>query len=582
MKANLKLLYFIKYIKVEVCKKVCINLLITLTYIVQAIAISKAVNAVWRGLESRNIDTMILIVVISIVVRGFLIRYHEGYSKKMALIMKGKIRNVMLEKLLQLGPAYQNRKRSGNLSSLITDGVEVLEPFLVNFIPQIFVALITVSTVTIYIFQLDQLVGYILLGSVVFAVSWPYLSIPLKKNSYGNYWKSYGHLNAQYIDAMQGMNTLKAFHASERKGEELGMDAKVFGNESLRATALSLISSSAMILCIALASALTVIFGAYHVSNGSLSPGSLTIILFLVPEVIRPVLEYNNYWHSSYAAFSVAQRLFDLLDHKVMIEENEKGVQGNIQKAPEILFQNVNFAYEDNAGQVLNEINLSIKPGETVALVGKSGSGKSTLVNLLLRFYDPSTGEVFIDRTNLKDYSLTYLRSQIATVFQDTYLFYGTVQDNIIMSNPKATKEEMIYAAKMSGAHDFIMELSNGYDTLVGERGATLSGGEKQRISIARAILKNAPILILDEATSNVDASTERAIQDALHILVKGKTSLIIAHRLSTIKDADKIFVLEDGKIVECGTHDSLLGLDGCYTRLIKAQRNGEICNEEQ
>lgn len=580
MKANFRLLYFIKYIKIEVCKKVCINLLITLTYIVQAIAISKAVNAVWRGIEVRNIAIMILIGIIAIVVRGFLIRYHEGYSKKMALMMKGKIRNVMLEKLLQLGPGYQNQKRSGNLSSLVTDGVEALEPFLVNFIPQIFVALIAVSSVTVYIFKLDPLVGYILLVSVVFAVIWPYLSIPLKKNSYGDYWKSYGHLNAQYIDAMQGMNTLKAFHASKRKGEELGRDAKAFGNESIRATAISLISSAAMILCIALASALTVIVGAFHVSQGTLTPGNLMIILFLVPEVIRPVLDYNNYWHSSYAAFSVAHRLFDLLDHEVTIEENEKGVRGSIQKAPEILFQNVNFAYEESEGQVLKEINLSIKAGETVALVGKSGSGKSTIVNLLLRFYDPSIGEITIDSTKLKDYSLTYLRSQIATVFQDTYLFYGTVEDNIIMANSKATKEEMIYAAKMAGAHDFIMELTNGYNTLVGERGATLSGGEKQRISIARAILKKAPILILDEATSNVDASTEKAIQDALHVLVKGKTSLIIAHRLSTIKDADKIFVVEDGKVVESGTHDSLLELDGCYTRLIKAQRNGEIGNE--
>ncbi len=576
MRTNMRLVYFAKYVKTEIIKKVLLNLMITFTFILQALAISKAVNAVFSASPMSQIIGMIAVAVAAIVMRGFLVQFNEGYSKKIALLIKEKIRRQLLSKLFLLGPGYQNQKRSGNLTSLITDGVESLEPFLVNYIPQVFVSLITACAVVIYIFTLNLTIGLIVLACVIFAALWPYLSIPLTKNAYVGYWVTYAHLNAQYIDALQGMNTLKAFHASGRKGSELEKDARAFAAESIRSTGISLISSCIMILCVALAAALTVIIGAHQVSFGTLFPGYLTIILFLVPEILRPIFELNNYWHNSYMAFSVSDRIFSALDEEIKVKEKECPLQEGHMEKPEIQFRNVSFAYEERSKDAVNAIDFTIHGGETIALVGKSGAGKSTIANLLLRFYDPSEGEIMIAGMNIKDFSLEYLRSQIAVVFQDTYLFYGTIGENIRMAKPSATMEEVKAVAKMAGAHDFIEAMDQGYDTLVGERGDTLSGGERQRISIARAILKNAPILLLDEATSSVDIHTEKTIQEALSQLVKGKTSIIIAHRLSTIKNADRIFVMDHGQIVETGTHGKLLEQNCYYTQLIEAQRRGE------
>ena len=234
--------------------------------------------------------------------------------------------------------------------------------------------------------------------------------------------------------------------------------------------------------------------------------------------------------------------------------------------------------YPSTSKNVINDLDLTIKPGETVAIVGMSGSGKSTLINLLLRFYDVNRGELKVNGTNIKDYSLEYLRSKIAVVFQESYLFYGTVAENLRIVKPDATDEEIVAAAKQANAHEFIKELPQGYDTLVGERGATLSGGQRQRLSIARAILKNSPILVLDEATSSVDAASEKIIQETMENLTHKHTTIIIAHRLSTIQNVNRILVFDKGRLVQSGTHSELEKQPGIYQKLIKAQkRSGEI-----
>jgi ABC-type multidrug transport system fused ATPase/permease subunit len=294
---------------------------------------------------------------------------------------------------------------------------------------------------------------------------------------------------------------------------------------------------------------------------------------------MRPIGELNSAWHSSYLGFSVSDELLTILNEEIVINEPSHPITSGIDKGlPSISFNQVDFCYPGRHKNAIQSLNLKIEPGQSVAIVGMSGSGKSTLINLLLRFYDVNRGSICINDTDIRDFSLEYLRGKMSVVFQESYLFYGTVLENIQMARPNASKEEVIEAAKMTNAHDFIMELPNQYETLVGERGATLSGGQRQRLAIARAILKNTPILILDEATSNVDAASENIIQETMENLEQKYTTIIIAHRLSTIRNVQKILVFDKGYLVEQGTHEELVHHNGIYQKLIEAQkRTGEI-----
>eukprot|EP00831_Metopus_contortus_P051829 TRINITY_DN43511_c0_g1_i2.p1 TRINITY_DN43511_c0_g1~~TRINITY_DN43511_c0_g1_i2.p1 ORF type:complete len:285 (+),score=48.28 TRINITY_DN43511_c0_g1_i2:165-1019(+) len=277
--------------------------------------------------------------------------------------------------------------------------------------------------------------------------------------------------------------------------------------------------------------------------------------------------------HGSYLGFSVAEQLYEILDEPLtMVSESNNVVLSTT--IPHIELKKVFFQYKDNMPYVLKNVDMDISLGKMTAIVGESGSGKSTIVNLLLRFFDVSDGVIKIDYKDIKEYSISYLRTKIAVVFQDSYLFYGTIKENLCMSKPDVKEEQMIDAAKAANAHDFIMSLPKGYQTVVGERGATLSGGEKQRIAIARAILKDAPILILDEATSSVDLESEKLIQDALNKLMKSRTTIVIAHRLSTVEKADKIYVLKDAEIKGYGSHQELLDSNDIYQGLISAQES--------
>jgi ABC-type multidrug transport system fused ATPase/permease subunit len=377
---------------------------------------------------------------------------------------------------------------------------------------------------------------------------------------------------------MQGMTTLKVFHAGKMKEDELARNSEAFRKQQITNTSFSLFSSSTINMMMAAGATLSVGLASYLTYQGQLSKESLIVLLFLGAECMRPIGELNTAWHSSYLGFSVSEEFLEVLGEKIVITEKEDAKRSGIETLPEIKFNQVDFAYPSTSKNVINQLDLTIRPGETVAIVGMSGSGKSTLINLLLRFYDVNRGSVKINGTDIRDYSLEYLRNKIAVVFQESYLFYGSVAENLRMVKPDATDEEIVHAAKMANAHEFIMELPDGYDTLVGERGATLSGGQRQRLSIARAILKNAPILVLDEATSSVDAASEKIIQETMENLMHQHTTIVIAHRLSTIQNVNRILVFDKGRLVQMGTHSELSKQPGIYQKLIKAQkRSGEI-----
>jgi ATP-binding cassette, subfamily B, bacterial MsbA len=318
-------------------------------------------------------------------------------------------------------------------------------------------------------------------------------------------------------------------------------------------------------------------YGGIQVLTGELTAGQLVMFLILTMTIAGSIGQFSGLYTSLQEALGATRRLFEILDTQPEIRDIPEAVSlptitGTIQ------FKNVSFSYKDNPGiHILKEINLDIKPGEVMALVGPSGAGKTTLFNLIARFYDPTSGKVCVDGFDLRTIQLKSLRDQTGIVPQETLLFGGSVRENILYGRLEATQEEMIEAASASNAHDFIVHLPNGYDTIVGERGVKLSGGQRQRIAIARAILKDPRILLLDEATSSLDSESEGLVQEALHRLMEGRTSIVIAHRLSTIRSADRIAVLDEGKLVELGAHDELMLLDGLYARLYRSQFKEEF-----
>ncbi|MDR0722306.1 MAG: ABC transporter ATP-binding protein/permease [Treponema sp.] len=569
-----RLVRYVGAIKTEVAIKVTISLGVNATYILQAVLMAQAVSLVFARSPLSALIPYILGALGAVAVRGVLSRIFEIYTKVMAAKVKTKIRFLVFDKILRLGPGYIHHQRSGRIQSMVLDGIESLEPFLVNYVPHIISIGITGIAIGLYLFHLDWLTGLVTIIAMLLCVGVPYLTVPLVSRSIVSYWRSYASLNAQYVDSIQGMNTLKAFNAGEKKGAELAADALDFYRKQIRNTTLSLIDSGLMMILMGIASCVTAALAAYRTDLGIITTGSVALFLFLGIECARPMADLNMYWHTSFLGLSVAEGLFEIIDMELSVTEKEKpDVQSLDQKLPDLRIRNLCFGYRTNVRKALDGVNLDIGAGETAAVVGPSGSGKSTLVNLLLRFYDPQEGEIRIGGVDIRDYGLEYLQSKIAVVFQETYLFSGTIGDNIRMARPDADDAAVVRAAQAANAHDFIMALPQGYRTVISERGATLSGGERQRIAIARAVLKDAPLLILDEATSSVDAQSEALIQGALEGIMRDRTTIVIAHRLSTIKNADKIFVLDEGRLVEEGTHEQLVFLKGVYANLINAQR---------
>ena len=571
MNVYVRLLGFLSDIKKEIAGKTLLGLVISATYLVQAVLMAQIVNLVFGSQDKAELFLRLAAVVAAILIRSWLMMRNESYTKTMAQKIKGKIRSVVLEHMFRLGPGQMNDKRSGELTSLVLDGVEALEHFYVSFIPQVFTVLIVGGFSFFYLLQYDPLTSVILILAMVLCVVVPIATIPIVEKNIGDYWTDYSRLTAQYIDAVQGLTTLKTLDAEKSMGSILKKEATSFWRRSIKNTGISLSNASLMLILTSVTSSITVVIAALRAYNGTIEAAAVPVFLFLTVECARPLFDLNRYWHSSFLGLSTAEGLFELMDTEPKIVDREDAAKNGIEEMPEIRFENVTFSYTGSE-DVLKDVSFTISKGSKTAIVGRSGSGKSTIVNLLIRFYDPQEGAIKISGKDMRDYELSYLQSRMSAVFQDTFLFYGTVRENIRMSRPDATDEEIVAAARLARADEFIDKLPEGYDTIVGERGLTLSGGERQRISIARAIIKDSPVMILDEATASVDAESEKLIQNAIDELSRKRTSVIVAHRLSTVRDADNIIVLENGTVAEQGTHEELLAKKGIYHELIKAQ----------
>ena len=510
-----------------------------------------------------------------ILARSGLQYLQEVISHHTASVVKVALRERLYNHCLALGPGYFDQSRTGDVLMSLAEGVERLEAFFGRYLPQMIVAALAPIFIFVFMALIDFRTGLVFLAFALLTLVLPNLFHRWTRNSSMARRDAYGALGADFLDAVQGLPTLKAFGQSRARGVLLADRARTLFRTTMGVLAANSATSALTILGISAGAAVALAWGAVRVSNGELELRSLLIVLMLGVEIFRPLRELTQLYHDGMIAMSSAEGIFDIMDAQVEVADAaETGVQ--LELSPEITFEGVDYAYSGGRRPALHDLSFTLNAGETLGLVGPSGAGKSTVVWSMLRFFDPQKGRILLGGTDIREIPLKQLREQMAVVTQDTYLFHGTVAENLRFGGPGATQEQLEAAASAANAHEFIRHLPQGYDTIVGERAVRLSGGQKQRIAIARALLKDAPILVLDEALSSVDAENEALIQEALDHLMEGRTTLIIAHRLSSVVKADRIIVLEEGRLVESGNHGELVAAGGVYAELMAQQQEIE------
>lgn len=480
-----------------------------------------------------------------------------------------KFRSDMYGKILILPIGFFTEQRKGDIMSRMSNDMNEIEWSIVGTLEGLIREPLTILIILFWLVFLSPLLSLflvVLLPLMGFIIG--RISRSLRKQSTMAQ-EQQGLLLSVLDETLTGLRVIKAFNAEKLLGNRFFTANNFLHNlrvkMSFRRDLASPISEFLGVLTLSC----ILWFGGKLVFDQYIEPAAFITYVVFFTQIINPAKALSTAFYNAQRGASAIQRIEEILKAPLAVEEAANPKQlATFQKSIE--FRNVTFKYEDIT--ILDNINLTIEKGKTIALVGSSGAGKSTLADLVPRFHDVTSGELLIDRVNIKDYSLLSLRDQMGIVTQEPILFNDTIASNIALGNPVATIDEIEEAARIANAHDFIMHKEENYQTNIGDRGNKLSGGERQRVTIARAVLKNPPILILDEATSSLDTESERLVQDAINKMMANRTSIVIAHRLSTIRHADEIIVLQKGKIVERGTHDQLLGQDGFYKRLVEMQ----------
>ncbi|MDB9306570.1 ABC transporter ATP-binding protein [Nodularia spumigena CS-591/12] len=511
-----------------------------------------------------------LLTVITWILESFFEYRYKLLWRNLAQKIQHNLRLDAYKHLQELELAYFEERSTGGLMSILSDDVNQLERFLDVGANDIIQVSTTVVIIGGAFFVLAPSIAwmailpmpFILWGSVAFQ--------KLLAPRYADVREKVGLLNARLSNNLSGITTIKSFTAEEYEAGRLELESLAYKQSNSKAIALSAAFIPLIRMLILISFTALLLFGGMEAVAGRMSVGAYSVLIFLIQRLLWPLTRLGDTFDLYQRAMASTNRVMNLLDTPFAIHPGNIALPVDAVRG-EVEFHNVSFAYQDRL-PVIENLSLRVTAGNTIAIVGCTGSGKSTLVKLLLRLYEVKSGKITVDGIALPDLNVQDLRRGIGLVSQDVFLFHGTVAENIAYGSFDATDSEIMKAATVAEAHEFIMQLPQGYETIVGERGQKLSGGQRQRIAIARAVLKNPPILILDEATSAVDNETEAAIQRSLERITVDRTTIAIAHRLSTIRNADCIYVMEHGKLIESGTHEQLLDKNGIYASLWRVQ----------
>jgi ATP-binding cassette subfamily C protein CydD len=566
-----ELLRQVKHAKIFLGCAIVLGVLGVWATIAQMVFLSKIVDRVVLGGEGFEQVRLLLVLLGAVVLRSGLLWLREIVAQRGAVYVKSELRERLFAHLIRLGPHYASGERTGELAATTVEGVERLDAYFSRYLPQVVLSAFVPLLIAAYVLSLDPVSAIVLMAT---APAIPVLMVLVgsrAEESVQRQWAALSRMSAHFLDVLQGLPTLKIFGRSTAERERVAEVSDEFRERTLKVLRFAFLSGLVLEFTTTISIALVAMALGMRLLYGNISFEAAFLVLLLAPEFYRPLRELGVHRHVGMEGKAAARRIFEILGTPAPVSARSSAAYPTGRLSIE--FGDVGYSYPGSARPALSGVNLTLPACTCTAVVGPSGAGKSTLVNLLMRFADPESGRITANGISIEGLSVETWREKVALVPQRPYLFYGSVLDNIRLARPDATREEIEQAVVLAGASGAVERLPQGYDTKVGERGVRLSGGEAQRLAMARAFLKDAPVLVMDEPSSSLDPESERLIGIALERLRRDRTVLVVAHRLNTIYRADRIAMLEEGRLVEVGNHTDLIERSGPYACFVGAHK---------
>ena len=568
----------IKPVRINFILVIFFGLLAAVTTILLALSLSKIINGVFLSKQTlQDVSTLIVIFIALALVKSLLSWCQHFFSTRLVSFIKKSFRKKLLIKIEEIGPLTLKSERTGELVNTLLNGVDKLEDYFSKFLPQMFLSVFIPILILVFVFPLDWLTAIVFIVTAPIIPIFMFLIGSIAEKMNKKQWQTLSRMSAYFLDVLQGLPTLKLFNRTQEAIDKINDFSNLFRIKTLNVLKIAFLSALVLEVTATLSVAVIAVEIGLRLLNGNFVFSDALFILIIALEFSLPLRILGTTYHAGMEGIAAFERIKDVLNYNTTKSNFTSNTKDDFTFAQNnsIILKNISYTYSDRATKALDNISLTIETNKVTAIVGASGSGKTTLMNILLRFFNPTEGNIFIGETDLHLVKKETWRENLAWLPQNPHLFSKSIRENLQIANVRATFEEVVNAAKIAHIHEFILDLPNGYNTLVGENGAKLSGGEIQRIALARAYLRNSPLLFVDEPTANLDPIVEEEIVKDMYKLFSGKTVLIIAHRLNTIIKADKIIVMKDGRIEESGNHNELILTNGYYKKLLDA--HGEI-----